>query len=416
MSERHLTESMILTCLRKGLDCDRSRKLLIHLDRGCYACSQLMRAVASGDEARCETANGLWTHPVVLALWRWICVLRGDPQYPTGVTPPHIFWAERLPQDPTAFGRVVIEEAVRQALSPPGQPLLWAPYEKFLRTTLSHPELEELGTNRWFDLRALSAAYYANPFHQFDIIIHTGKVLKYLKKGTDDPEVRGTAWLYLALSTGLPVAHLSKAESYLLRFIAGTPSPGHHADLLVAQARGLINRHKYYDAYQKLLQAREIVPEPCIWLKFWSSRKLGCLEGWNLVPNVAGQQKPSGYLLEAEILSRELPGWLGKSLHATGQAALIARRHGPARDKLREAMTAYREEGDRKGILECLGHLHSISVATGDFEALEYVRSDLREIVSGDSAFNPKERHLAFTLARELDDFAFVCAAIEVPA
>lgn len=415
MTDGHLTKSLVRTCLENGFDRDRSVRLLVHLDRGCVACSKVLRAVAAGDAARHPTTDGGWSDPVTLALWRYVCVLRGDPSYPTGVTAPHVFWAERLPLDPTAFGRVVVEEAFRQALSRPGRPPLWEPYESFLENALSDPLLEELGTRRRSDLLALSRAYFAYPCRHMEAMSLAAEALGHLEKGTGDPEVGGTVWLYLSFSKGLPAVCLSRAEEHILRFLGETPSPGHHADLLVAQATHQADRKEYHDSYETLLKALAIVPDSCIWLRFQATRKLGFLEGANLVPGISGQERPSRYLLEAEQISRKLPGWRGRSLHATGQAALIARRHGLAKEKLEEAVSAYREEADLERILDCLGSLRILAVANVDRQALEQIKLDLREMVPGDLSLAPRVRQKVRTLARELDDLAWVREALDDP-
>jgi len=411
MSEDHLTESLLQRGFRSGFDPETSRGLLLHLDGGCPSCSEAVRAFASRHEVDVAEAGAL-PDPVVLALRRWVGVLRQEP-FPPMITPAHLFWVERLSFQPEAFCRVVIEEAFLTTLcnSDPGKCDILLK----LVETLAGSRFEQIGEKRRSDLQALSHAFLAwtRRGDWLGLVEQMRLTEERLAAGSGDPEVCATACLHVSaahVAVGVAADLFDKSaevERHLLRLRKTTKCSGHMADLRIHQGTKLYRDHQLAAALEKLSEGLALIPAPWKWLRFFTVSKLARL-GFRL-------DKPrlwERHLLEAERLAERFFGAeQGTVFLLRGQMEMAAGRFGISEAALHKAVDRFRQTGwrGRGETLEALRDLRTLYLRLDRAEEVASLRADLRALVQSDaSPWRGKERDGLWRLAAELDDLPWL--------
>ncbi len=420
IAETHLTSKRLQRGLSTGFDSATSLRILIHLGRRCAVCSQAVTAftgqkAGAADKAVATGASGsvgTWPDPVVLALRRWIGVLRNDSHFPVVVTPSHLFWAERLPSDPQVFCRVAIEEAFLATFMSHGDAGAREGFRSFVET-LDDPAFEQLGTGRWHDARAVAHAFlsYALRGDWAALLEQEALTRGHLKEGSGDSEVHAVALLHLGQACEFTYGYASdrfdysEAEQHLLRYLETTRSPGHLADLRVSQGGSLYWRNELPRALEKLTQALPLIPAPCKWLRFFTVCKLA-----RLGIRLGNAKLVERHLLEAEKLAkRYFDDEQGVLFHLRGQVEMEAGRFPLAEGKLREALGRFRRAGWRDRTVHVLRDLRTLYLRTDRAEDLTSLRADLRALFLDDGRpWDCREKCGIFLLAEELEDLPWV--------
>lgn len=414
LRRQHLSSGELEHSLKHGFGDDSGRlRALIHFGGSCGECRTSFAAVELPRAGTHDDEESPWPQDVVArTLLRWRSEhdetkAGSQPAAPLGIKPIHDAWLRRSVREPSAFCRLVLEEARLMELTghETGLPAL----EQTL-TLVSDAQLRCFGETRRCTLRAIAHIYLAAAVARCgarqDAIEHFRSARDCLQHGCADPEVYLLYHLHrywCRIDVSLGSGHfVDGAERHLKQCCQAWRSPGHIAEVGLALGKKLRDTSRDREAFRRFSEALDCIPERCAWDRIWCLYQVADL-GERL-------NDPEGLrraLPEAEtIMERyDFPVLRPELMHLRGILERWNHNYDAADEALQKAIAAHLKSRQYLAALSSLRDRYVLSRERENTHALPMLRDEFLHIATAPAArpWNSWDISTILDLARNVE-------------